>query len=82
MTVGYCELNIHAAVPNTATILGTLAVVLGEYHAILGLANVFFSITWLPSHKINLPSHGRGKNGPFKCLPKAICTALQYVMRQ
>lgn len=27
--------------------------------------------------KINLPSHGRDNNEPFKCLPSATCTAPQ-----
>lgn len=35
---------IHLAGPNIATILNTLAMVLGAYHAVLDLVNAFFSI--------------------------------------
>lgn len=35
---------LHAAVPNVATILDTLATVLEMYHVVLDPANAFFSI--------------------------------------
>lgn len=35
--------HIHASVPNIATILGALAMILRGYHAGLDLANAFFS---------------------------------------
>lgn len=49
MTMDYRQLNkvvlpIHVPVPNTATILGTLAMVLGMYHAVLGLEHFFSTI--------------------------------------
>ena len=36
---------IHVAVPNVATILDALALVLGVYPTVLDLANAFFSIS-------------------------------------
>ena len=49
MIVDYQKLTnvippIHVAVPNTATILDTLATVLGMYRAVPDLAKAFFSI--------------------------------------
>lgn len=53
MTIGYQELNrafslhqprLHVAVSNVVSILDTLAMVLGVSQAVLGLANVFFSV--------------------------------------
>lgn len=35
---------IHVAVPNIATILDTLAMILWMYHAVVGLVHFFFSI--------------------------------------
>lgn len=53
---------IHVAMLNTATILDTLAMILGVYHARLNLA-IFFSVyLWPLSHKINLPSPGYGND--------------------
>lgn len=34
----------------------------------------FTVYSWPLSQKINLPSHGRENNRPFKCLPKVTCT--------
>ena len=50
MTVTYQEMNeimspMHVAVPNIATALDTLAMVLGVCHAVLDLANAFFHIS-------------------------------------
>lgn len=83
--VDYQALNkvafrIHATLPNIATFLDTLAIVLGIYHDQLDLANTFFSIPLAPSHKINLPTHGRDNNGPFEYFPKFTCTAPLYVI--
>ena len=36
--------RLNKIVPNIAIILNTLATVLGRYHAVLDLANTFFSI--------------------------------------
>lgn len=60
MTMDYRRLNrvvlpIHVAVPNKATILDTLAMVLGMYHVVLGLALFFFfGILMATEHKVNL----------------------------
>ena len=83
MTVDYQELNkvvpsIHVAVPDIVTILDTLAMVLGMYHAVLNLANAFFIYPWTLRHKINLLSRERGNSGPSKCFSKA--TAQSYNM--
>lgn len=75
---------VDVAVLNTATILDMLAIVLGVYCAILDLTKrllLFSSVPQPPlSHKINLPSSGRGRNVSFKCFPKATYTALWYIM--
>lgn len=47
---------IYVSVSSIATILDTLAVVLGMYHALLDIADAFAFVchTWPLSHKINL----------------------------
>lgn len=60
---------VHVAVPNTATILDTLAMVLGGNHAVLVSANVFFS-----RETSSICLHMRSNDGPFKCSSEVPCT--------
>lgn len=81
MMVGYRKLYevVPHPMPNIATIMDTLATVLGGFHAGMNLANAFFSIQEALNHNISLSSCGRGNNEPFKCFPKVICIAPLYI---
>lgn len=94
MTAGHSKLIqvaptlVHVAVPNTATILDTLAMVLGGNHAVLVSANVFFSretssiclhmraTTDLSSVPLRFPAqpHCVSQNGGRRPVPRVLLT--------
>lgn len=70
MTVGYRELNkvtplVHAAIPNTASLMNTLSRKIETYHCVLDLANAFFSI---PSMKRRSACIWEGRQQKYQVL--------------
>ena len=61
---------IHAAVPNMATILDTLATVLGVYHAALDLAVAFFSIPLAAESQDQFAFTWEGQQWTFQVFPQ------------
>lgn len=74
---------IHVAVPNNATIVDGLAPIIGVHHAVLNLANAFFSISHITdsqnqfalttmgvsSVSSKLPAHQMSWDGSLKTVP-------------
>lgn len=61
---------IHAAVPNSATILDTLATILGVYHAVLDLANAFLIILLTTESQEQFSFTCKGQQCNFQLLPQ------------
>lgn len=83
MTVSHWELNRAVpphllALTNNATILDTLAMFLGLYHAMLNLINAFSSIPVTTESQDQFAFTWEEQHRPFKCFPKIICMAPPY----
>lgn len=61
----------HVTVPNFATILDTLATIVGVYQAVLDLANAFFIILLTTESQEQFSFTCRGQQCTFQSLPQA-----------
>lgn len=66
---------IHVAVPNTATIFNTLAMVLRMYHSALYLTNAFFHILLVTKSLRSACLHVGRQKWTFRVLPNVAYTA-------
>ena len=62
---------IHVAVPNNATIIDGLAPVIRVHHAVLNLANAFFSIFHITDSQNQFALTWKGQQWAFQVFPQS-----------